>query len=120
MATIDQVNPDAAAVTAAMSSLSTVSLTDAEESALLMLASAPPADMSADEAYTAAFALMIDAYADAGAVFSPSEPPTAEQQAVIDADLSMLTAMALLFQAQALVNPDEPSMIGSLFDLLGS
>ncbi len=81
----------------AIASVSTVALNDAEMDALLMIADNPPEGLSADDAYTAAFALVADAFVDAEvnladlAEFDLDAPPAGVNQDSIDAALELLS-----------------------------
>jgi len=57
---------ESALISEALATASTISLNDAELEALFMIADNPPEGLSADDAYTTAFALVANAYVDAG------------------------------------------------------
>jgi hypothetical protein len=69
-ASIDLSSPTPAQIAEALAPIETVSLTDDETAALIMIAANPPAGLSADDAYVAALALASDAFTDAGVSIS--------------------------------------------------
>jgi len=112
----DEANPDEL-VSQAISAVSTIALNDNELDALLMIAEFPPEGLSADDAYTAAFALVANAYVVAGidlantTEFSLDEPPEG-----VDTD-SLLAAEALMAYAEGL--PSNDSIFAGYFSELG-
>ncbi len=96
----------------AMASLSTIALSDDAEAALLLLATNPPADMSADDAYSAAISLAADSFTDAELNIDSVDTLTPEQITELSEDDSMAAAVDLIGQAQDL-GGDE-SLFGDL------
>lgn len=96
----------------AMASLSTIALSNDAEAALLLLAANPPADMSADDAYSAAIALAADSFTDAGLSIDTIDTLSEDQITEFSEDASMAAAVDLIGQAQDL-GGDE-SLFGDL------
>lgn len=93
-----------ALIAEAISAVSTVALNAEELDALKMIAENPPEGLSADDAYTAAFALVANAYVDAGidlADVSEFSLDSAIAPAGVDPD-SLRAAQLLIDRAQLL------------------
>jgi len=84
-------------ISEAIATVSSISLNKDESDALLLIADNPPEGLSADDAYTAAAALVADAFVDAEVdlaeltEFNLDSPPVGVDQASIDAALQLLT-----------------------------
>lgn len=103
-----------------MDLISSITLDDNAEAALILIAQNPPDDMTADDAYAAALALASNAFVDAGVSFDDIGSLSAEEEAALAADPAVDAAIALLDQA-SLLGGDE-SLFGSLLsgvDLTG-
>ena len=91
----------------ALSSFGTISLSEDEHAGLLLIAANPPEGMSADDAYSAAVALVADSFNDAGisledlGTLDPENPPDG-----IDTD-SLDAALLLLEYAQEIPSEDD-------------
>ena len=107
-------------ISEAITSVSSIALSVEETDALLLIASNPPAGLSADDAYTAAFALVADAFVDAEVdlaeltEFNLDTPPAGVDPATLAA------ALDLLSYADGLpVEEGSSSMFADLFSSMG-
>jgi len=112
LASADLANLTEDDLSGAMATISTITLTDDAEAALLLLAANPPADMSADDAYSAAIALAADSFTDAELDINSIDTLTEEEITELSEDDSMEAALDLLGQAQE-IGGDE-SLFGDL------
>ncbi len=117
--TSDPLFPTEEQLAEALAPIETITLTDEEADALMMIAADPPADLSAADAYVAALALVSDEFTDAGIVLSDltsldellddTSPPAGVDAATITAALSLLSYAQDLETAEG-----TSSMLGDL------
>ncbi|MBU0926424.1 MAG: hypothetical protein KKA67_01625 [Spirochaetes bacterium] len=102
---------------AMLSAFDGVSLDDTAESALLLLAAYPPADISSEDAYAAGLALLADSYSDAGGSLSNPASLSAEDLTALESDPSYLVGLSLLMLGASIdAASGTPSVLGGLLD----
>ena len=107
-------------VSQAIEAVSAIALNEAELDALLMVADNPPEGLSADDAYTTAFALVANAYVEAGIdLASITEFSLDAAPSGVDPE-SLAAAEALMLYAESLPSDDgSTSIFASYFSELG-
>jgi hypothetical protein len=100
-------------IDSALEAISTVSLSDGERAALLLIAGNPPAEMSSADAYSVALALVADAFSVAETDMANFEDLGDAEVDALAATPSMMAALDLLDYASTM-DPEESSLFGML------